>query len=293
MRSSWSRSATSTIAQGATTLAIWSADHLTSIEPLFKRYGRSADARPALLRSALLGGTRVGAVGELADITDLAALVQKVLLNWLIVMQGARELHDPELLDVASRAHDHSRRQLAWLTTMVEHEAPDAVSIVPDRRGQLAASLPKRPTSIASIPDSFWGPVVAAILLLVVGVLGLVAGSPWLVPSLGPTAVVDTSNITINSDGRFDMNNFGESINNLVINQGNVINVPATAGLSLRLEGTLDMTGGSINGGLTGPDGGLHLGGANSDVTATSDAAGNAALLAVLVDLGGITRTSR
>jgi hypothetical protein len=160
------------------------------MEPLVERYGRSNDARPALLRSALLGGTRIGAVGELADITDLAVLVQKVLLNWLILMQGARELHDPELLDVASRARDHSRRQLAWLTTMVEHEAPDAIAIVPDRRGQLVASLPKRPTSIASIPDSLWGPVVGAILLLVVGVLGLVAGSPWLVPSLGPTAVL-------------------------------------------------------------------------------------------------------
>ena len=32
--------------------------------------------------------------------------------------------------------------------------------------------------------------MVGAILLLIVGVLGLVAGSPWLVPSLGPTAVL-------------------------------------------------------------------------------------------------------
>jgi CBS-domain-containing membrane protein len=99
-------------------------------------------------------------------------------------------LHDGDLLDVATRAHDHSRRQLAWLTTIVEHEAPDAIALVPDRFGQVAASLPKRPDSIAAIPDVIWGPVVAALLLLAVGVLGLVAGSPWLVPSLGPTAVL-------------------------------------------------------------------------------------------------------
>ena len=178
------------IAQGATTIATWCAEHLVWIAPLSKRYGRDANPRPGLLRSALLGGTRIGAVGELADVTDLAVLVQKAQLTWLILMQGARELHDAELLEVASRAHDHARRQLAWLTTVVEHEAPDAVSVVPDRRGQLTLSLPKRATSIAAIPDLIWGPMVAAALLLVVGVLGLVAGSPWLVPSLGPTAVL-------------------------------------------------------------------------------------------------------
>ena len=168
------------IARGATTLATWSAEHLVWIAPLSKRYGRDANPRPGLLQSACLGGTRIGAVGELADVTDLAVLVQKAQLTWLILMQGARELHDADLLDVASRAHDHARRQLAWLTTVVKHEAPDAVSIVPDRRGQFASSLPKHATSIAAIPDVIWGPVVAAALLLVV-VLGLVAGSPWLV----------------------------------------------------------------------------------------------------------------
>src|SRR3954454_4534932 len=73
---------------------------------------------------------------------------------------------------------------------MVEHEAPDAIAIVPDKRGQLLASIPKRPTAVASIPDSIWGSVTAGVQILVVGLLGLLAGSPWLVPSLGPTAVL-------------------------------------------------------------------------------------------------------
>jgi len=105
--------------------------------------------------------------------------------------------------------------------------------------------------------------------------------------------IANTSNMTINSDGRFDMNGQGETINNLVINQGNVINVPTTGGFSLALFGTLDMTGGSISGG-TGATPGLLLAGANSDVTATSDAAGNAAVIASNVTLnflGTITRT--
>jgi hypothetical protein len=178
------------IAQGATTLATWSSEHLAWLAPVSERYGHSSDPRPALLRSALLGGTRIGVTGEIADVTDLGVLIQKVQLTWLILRQGARELHDPELLDIASRAHDHARRQLAWVTTMVEHEAPDAIAIVPDRRGQLLASIPKRPTSIASIPDPIWGSITAGVQILVVGLLGLLAGSPWLVPSLGPTAVL-------------------------------------------------------------------------------------------------------
>jgi len=178
------------IAQGATTLATWSSEHLAWLAPLGERYGHVSDPRPALLRSALLGGTRIGVTGEIADVSDLAVLIQKVQLTWLVLRQGARELHDAELLDVASRAHDHARRQLAWVTTMVEHEAPDAIAIVPDKRGQLLASIPKRPTAIASIPDPIWGSVTAGVQILVVGLLGLLAGSPWLVPSLGPTAVL-------------------------------------------------------------------------------------------------------
>ncbi len=42
------------------------------------------------------------------------------------------------------------------------------------------------------IPDSVWGPVVAGILLVIVGLIGLAAGQPWLFPSLGPTAYMLT-----------------------------------------------------------------------------------------------------
>jgi hypothetical protein len=132
----------------------------------------------------------VGVEGELADACDLAALVQHAEMLWTVIVQGAKELHDEALLDIAARAREHSRRQLAWLRTIVEHEAPDAIAIVPNQRGQLAASLPKRPTSIASIPDPVWGSVAGAILVLVVGGVGVLLGLAWLVPSIGPTAVL-------------------------------------------------------------------------------------------------------
>jgi hypothetical protein len=178
------------LSHGATTLAVWSTDHLRWLGELTSAYGTAPYEHAEQLRAALLSGTRVGVVGELADVCDLAALVQHAEMLWTVVFQGARELHDERLQDVASKARDHSRRQLAWLTTIVEHEAPDAIAIVPDQAGQIAASLPKRPTSIANIPDPVWGSLTAGVLILVVGLLGVLVGLPWLVPSIGPSAVL-------------------------------------------------------------------------------------------------------
>jgi hypothetical protein len=178
------------LSHGATTLAIWSADHVRWLRELTATYGTGPYEHAALLRSALLGGTRVGTVGELADACDLAALVQHAEMLWTVLVQGAKELHDDGLLDVAARARDQSRRQLAWLRTIVEHEAPDAIAIVPDQRGQIAASLPKRNDAISSVPDPVWGSAAAALLVLVVGALGVLVGLPWLVPSIGPSAVL-------------------------------------------------------------------------------------------------------
>lgn len=40
----------------------------------------------------------------------------------------------------------------------------------------------------AFVPDAVWAPLAAGVLMLIVGALGLLAGRPWLFPSLGPTA---------------------------------------------------------------------------------------------------------
>ena len=178
------------IARGATVLAVWCAEDLRLLEPLRARYGNLPSEAAELLRASLLGGTRVGVVGELNDISDLAVLAQKAEMTWTILVQGGRELHDDELIEITSKARDHTRRQLAWFLTIVEHEAPDAIAVVPDWSGQLAATMPKRPEAIASIPDLVWGPLAAAGLILLVGLLGVVVGKPWLLPSLGPSAVL-------------------------------------------------------------------------------------------------------
>jgi HPP family len=178
------------VARGTATLAIWSTDHLAWLEPHIARYGSTEEEGPALLRSALLGGSRGGVVGELADIADLAVLAEQAYMAWTILVQGSKELHDKALLEVATQARDHTRRQLSWLRTQIEHEAPDAIAVAHDAEGQARMSLPKRPSDLAAIPDPVWGPIVAGALLLGVGGLGLLVGRPWLLPSLGPTAVL-------------------------------------------------------------------------------------------------------
>jgi hypothetical protein len=178
------------VSRGAATLAIWSTDHIAWLEPHVARYGSTEEEGPALLRSALLGGSRGGVIGELADIADLAVLVEQASMAWTILVQGAKELHDKALLEVAAQARDHSKRQLAWLRTQIEHEAPDAIAVAHDTSGQARISVPKRPSDLSAIPDPVWGPLVAGGLLLAVGALGLLVGKPWLLPSLGPTAVL-------------------------------------------------------------------------------------------------------
>jgi hypothetical protein len=120
------------IARGTRTLAIWSGEHVEALEHQRDRYGRVARKERRGLRAAILGDAQLGVAGELRDLCDLAILAQKAEMTWTILVQGARELHDEELLGMALAARDETRRQIAWLRTIVEHEAPDALAIVPD-----------------------------------------------------------------------------------------------------------------------------------------------------------------
>jgi hypothetical protein len=143
-----------------------------------------------MLRAALLGGTRAGIVGELADLCDLAVLAERAEMSWTILYQGARELRDSALADLAGKARDHNRRAINWIRTEIDHLAPDALSVPLEPRGQARIAIPKRADALASMPDWVWAPAASAVMLLVVGALGLAVGKPWLGPSLGPSVVL-------------------------------------------------------------------------------------------------------
>jgi hypothetical protein len=119
------------VSRGATLLAAWSSDKVARLLGLRRRYGHAATESAASLRSALFAEPEPGVVGELRDLRDLASLTTGAELTWTILVQGARELHDAELLHVATAAREQTRRQIAWFRTQVEHEAPDAIAVVP------------------------------------------------------------------------------------------------------------------------------------------------------------------
>jgi HPP family len=180
------------LSRGATTCAIWSRRHLDWLAPFEKAYGAVSSENAETLRSALLSGTRAGTLGEIEDLSDLAVLAERAEMTWTVLYQGAREIRDPGLVELAGRARDHNKRQIAWIRTQIDHVAPDALAVRLDPVGQAATSLPKRITSVASIPDSLWVPVMSAALILLVGLLGLATGRPWLGPSLGPSIILVT-----------------------------------------------------------------------------------------------------
>ena len=54
------------------------------------------------------------------------------------------------------------------------------------REGSKAEATGRK--SSVTLPDLIWGPLAVGSLLLVVGLMGMAAGQPWLFPSLGPSA---------------------------------------------------------------------------------------------------------
>jgi HPP family len=179
---------------GATVLAGWSREDLVSLKALEERYGTVPSDSAQRLRSVLLGGTRATSVGTIEDLQDLTLLTENAAMAWLTLFQGAKELHDKEMLAISSAAQDHKKRQLAWLRTQIKHDAPEMLAVAADLPDEVAASRPKRPTAVSSIPDPAWSPSAATVLLAIVGAAGLLVGRPWLLPSLGPTAVLQAEN---------------------------------------------------------------------------------------------------
>jgi hypothetical protein len=174
----------------STVLAGWAREDLVAVRPFIDAYGRIESEEPHKIRAAVLGGVRAGLHGQLADLTDLFLLAQQVHIAWLVVSQGAKELHDAKLGEVAGIGTNHAERAIRWIRTQVSHAAPEAVTVPEDVGGSAAAALPKGPDRVAALPEPIWGPLASGFLVLVVGVVGLLFGRPWLLPSLGPTAVL-------------------------------------------------------------------------------------------------------
>lgn len=170
-------------------LASWSNAHVPKLEPFLSRYGRRLAEDPERLRSALFHDPRIGALGELRDMHDAMLLAQQVHLSQIVVIQAARALRDEELhARVAEQARE-TDRILAWLRTRLSISSAQALTVPGKKSSELKASVPLVP-SPASLPDMTWAPIAAALLVFVVGAIGVIANNAWLLPSLGPSIVL-------------------------------------------------------------------------------------------------------
>src|SRR5690349_15334129 len=61
----------------STAMAGWSKEHIALLKPFEERYGKTVSERPERIRSALLTGSRVGGLGVLMDLKDVALLVSE------------------------------------------------------------------------------------------------------------------------------------------------------------------------------------------------------------------------
>lgn len=177
-------------------LAAWSRSHITQLDDAAKHYGedKSHNEQIGYLRAALFHGVRVGGMGLLMDLQDLHTLAGKVQLLWMSVAQAAKSIPDPALDTLAEQCCAHTERQILWLNTNIKITSPQALLTAPDKRSEAAASVPKKAIAPSAQQEIIWVPLAAGGALAAVAALALIAGGqPWLVPSLGPTVLLQAS----------------------------------------------------------------------------------------------------
>src|SRR4051794_7106934 len=82
-----------------TLMATWSRRHIEQLRPFEDKYGKTASERPERIRSALFAGTRMGGLGLLMDLKDMALLVNEQELTYTALNEAAQEVRDEELVN--------------------------------------------------------------------------------------------------------------------------------------------------------------------------------------------------
>lgn len=174
-------------------LAQWSRSNLEALAPVIDKFGAKAADGPQRVRSALFHGDHLGGLGLLRHLQDLSLLVRQAQLNWTALLQCAEDLPDTELESASLSALGINKRQTAWLETEIKTTSPNAILVDPETSSALGASLPKTPTPAAMF-EIMWAPLGGGLLMVAVGISAWLAGMPWLIPSLGPTAYLQVEN---------------------------------------------------------------------------------------------------
>lgn len=117
------------IREGAKIIANFSREAIEALEPFVARYGRQPEEEPRALRQALFPKPRAGGFGLLRDLHALHVLAADAQAATRIVNNAARELRDEELHTLALHLVEQSRRQQAWVDTMIKESAAQSVVV--------------------------------------------------------------------------------------------------------------------------------------------------------------------
>src|SRR5437868_1081425 len=174
-------------------LAQWSKSNLGALAPIIEKYGAEVADGPQRLRSALFHGDHIGGFGLVRHLQDLSLLARQTQLNWTALLQCAEDLPDAEMKSASLEAIEINTKQTAWLETEIKTTAPNAILVDPEKSSALRASIPKTPTPAAMF-EIVWAPLAGGCLMIAVGISAWLAGMPWLIPSLGPSAYLQVEN---------------------------------------------------------------------------------------------------
>jgi len=118
-------------------LACWSRDHVREIAHAGRDHGLRLDedvsTGGALSQVRKVLGELTGRRPEpglllLADLRRLHRKAAGVSLDWELLAQGAQAVKDTDLLDLASRCHAQTLRQLKWTNAMLKGLSPQVLA---------------------------------------------------------------------------------------------------------------------------------------------------------------------
>ena len=112
-------------------LAEWSRRHVGELAAAGRDLGLRLDADPPLRPGAAPGEPARRAEPGLLLLADLRRLHRTaagVSLDWELLAQGAQAVKDSALLELASRCHPQTLRQLKWTNAMLKTLSPQILS---------------------------------------------------------------------------------------------------------------------------------------------------------------------
>ena len=138
-------------------LAAYSVRHGEVLDTLAQRYGEQPAEQQERIRGALFRGIRIGGLGKLRALQDLALLGNQVKLARSSLLPAAGSLHDRAMELACIQALVETERQIMWLQNHDQHTDTQALTVAAEKGSEVSASLPEN----ARAGGDAEGPLVA------------------------------------------------------------------------------------------------------------------------------------